>query len=88
MADKFENYADKPDFAARSVVAVTPNDSTDLTDVAKALYVGGAGNISLIAADDSAAVTVTGVTAGSILPIRAKRVRATSTTATNILALY
>ena len=67
--------------------AVTPNDSTDLTTIARALYVGGAGNVKIDAADGST-VTFSGVLAGSILPVRAARVYSTGTTATNIVAIY
>lgn len=87
MADKFSDI-DLLDSSARKCVVVTPHDSNELANVSKALYVGGAGNVSVIAADDSTAVTFTAVPAGSILPVRAKIVRSTSTTATAIVALY
>jgi len=76
------------DASARKLAAVTPHDTTELAQVTKALYVGGAGNVSVIATDDSVAVTFVGVPAGSILPVRAKIVRSTSTTATSIVAMY
>lgn len=86
MADKFDSNSDTLFAPARKLVAVTPSDTTDLTDLPKALWIGAPGNISLIAADDSAPVTVA-VEVG-VLPIRAKRVRETGTTATGIVALY
>lgn len=67
--------------------AVTPDDATDLTYTTRALWVGGAGNISVITLGGET-VTITGVLAGSLIPIRVNRVRSTSTTATNILALW
>lgn len=71
-----------------SGAAVAPNDTTDLTTGAtRALFVGGAGNIAVIM-EDGSAVTFNGVTAGTLLPISVSRVKATNTTATNILALY
>jgi hypothetical protein len=70
---------------AVKAVAVTPSDATELRF--KALYVGGAGNVALIPKDGSAAVTFTGVTAGSILPVEGTKVMATNTTATAIVAL-
>ena len=80
----------RADFAAPAVgaAAVTPNDSTDLAvSPARSLFIGGAGNLVVdTAAGDT--VTFTGVTAGSILPVSVKRVRATNTTATSIVALY
>lgn len=77
------NYADPGD----RLVAVTKSDSTDLTG-ARAIYVGGDGDLALMAINDSAAVTLTGVTAGTIIPVRVKRVMSTNTTATAIVAIY
>lgn len=73
----------KPAYGA---VAVTPNDSADLSIPARALYIGGAGDIALIMASGDE-VTFSGCLAGTILPIQVIRVKSTSTTATNILAL-
>ena len=71
----------------RKFVAVTPSDGTNLSGSPIGFYVGGAGNVALVGADD-AAVTFVGVAAGTVLPCGAKRVNATNTTATNIVALY
>ena len=65
--------------------AVTPSDSTQI--YASALYVGGAGNVSVVTEGDDT-VTFTGVQAGSMLVLRIKQVRSTSTTATNIVRLW
>lgn len=74
---------------AVNAVTITPNDSTDLENVARALYIGTAGNISLIPSGPGAlSVTFTNVQDGTILPISVSRVNATSTTAANIVALY
>ena len=72
--------------SASTVIAVTPNDDTVLQNGIRALYVGGAGNVSVVTAGGQT-VTFSGVAAGSILPVRVTRVRATNTTATLILAL-
>jgi hypothetical protein len=67
--------------------AVTPSDGTDLTNVTRALFIGGAGNLVVI--DQSGnTTTFTGVLAGTILQLRVTRVKATGTTATNIVALW
>ena len=86
MADHFQNLADAPDFQARLLVAITPHDTNDLAYVTKAVYIGTGGTISIIAADDTAAVSLT-VQDGAVLPIRAKRIRATGTTATGIVGM-
>ncbi len=70
-----------------SAAAVSPHDTNDLPSQTRGLYIGGAGNVVVILADDTASVTFTGVLAGSVLPIRVKRVLSTNTTATAIVAL-
>ncbi|MGN6812553.1 MAG: spike base protein, RCAP_Rcc01079 family [Thermomicrobiales bacterium] len=68
-------------------VAVTPSDSTDLATPARALFVGGAGAIVLNTTGGETSVTIAAVPAGTTLPLSVKRVRATGTTATSIVAL-
>jgi hypothetical protein len=67
--------------------AVTPSDSVDFSYPARALYIGGAGNVVVILEDETA-VTFSGVPAGFILPVVCRRVNATDTTATLIVALF
>ena len=87
MADPFINVADAPSAPATRLVAVTPHDTNPLPDLPKALYVGGGGTIVLAGAVGGDA-TLTNVPAGTILPIRARFVRATGTTAQAIVALH
>jgi hypothetical protein len=66
--------------------AVTPNNANELPFVARELYVGVAGDISVIHAGDSVAVVykdVQGLLCGFF-----KQVNATGTTATSIIARY
>jgi hypothetical protein len=73
----------------RRMIAVTPNDGTDVTLTAtKGLWVGGAGNVAVKGAGDSVAVTLAAVPAGTYLPGSFSRVMATNTTATLIIAFY
>jgi len=72
---------------ADNQVSVTPSDTADLAYVSRALFIGGAGNIVVTPASGQANVTYT-CPAGMILPIRAARVLATGTTATNIVNWY
>jgi len=72
---------------AENAFSVTPNDSTDMANAARALFVGGAGDVKVDTTGGDT-VTFTGVTAGMILPVRVTRVYATGTTATNIVAVY
>ena len=74
---------------ARNVRAVTPHASDNLPDgPCRSLYVGTEGDVALIASADDSAVTFVGVAAGTILPVAAKAVRVTGTTADDIVALY
>lgn len=74
--------------SATGAVAVTTSDSTDLARGAtKALYIGGAGNVAVITSGGDT-ITFTAITVGSFHPISVKRVLATGTTATNIVAVY
>jgi hypothetical protein len=74
----------------KSAAAVTPSDSTDLPSVTRGLYVGVIGDVNVIfAADkDASTVVLTGLAAGVWHPIQVRRVLATSTTATGIVAGY
>lgn len=71
---------------AISFFAVTPSDSTALTKKARALYVGGTGDVTAVDPSGNA-VTFSSVQAGTVLPIYTSQVKATGTTATNIVAL-
>jgi hypothetical protein len=73
---------------AKHGFAITKNDSTDLTRVTRAVYVGGAGSVAAILQGDSTAVTFAGVIAGTFLPIKAKRINSTGTDATLMIGLY
>jgi hypothetical protein len=67
-----------------SAAAVTPSDTTQLAG--KALYIGGAGNVTLVT-ESGAVVLFTAPPVGSILPVKFTRVNATGTTATLLVAL-
>lgn len=77
-------FSSTPDSTASDAFAITPSDTASVP--AKALYIGGAGNVSVMT-ESGSIVTFTGVGAGAILPVRVGRVRATGTTATNIIGL-
>jgi hypothetical protein len=78
-------FSTTPDSCAVNCIAITPADS-DLVQPVRAIYVGGSGNLR-ISDTGGGAVTFVGAVAGTILPVMAKRVWATGTTATNIVGL-
>jgi len=67
--------------------AVTPSDGTDLATPTRAIFVGGAGTLTVITAGGET-VLFTGVIAGQVLTLQASRIKATGTTATNIVAMW
>lgn len=72
---------------ARVWVTVTPSDTTNLPSGCRGLWIGGAGNVALVG-EDGVVVTFSGIAAATVLPLGPKRVNATNTTATPIVALY
>lgn len=87
--DPYAGFAPSPSAPARRAEAVTPSDVDDLNTLAKALYVGVAGNVRVVpaASPGGAAVTFFSHPVG-YLPIQCSRVLATGTTAGSIVALF
>ena len=88
MADPYNSFKEAVINPARNHAAVVTHNTNALTSVPKALFIGTGGNIALRAMDASADVLFKNVPSGSILPVRAKYVRTTNTTAADIVALY
>lgn len=86
-SNPFELSADSVSSPARNCVAIVPNDATDLPVVTKAIYVGTGGNIVVRTIEGAADVTFANVPTGTVLPIRARAIRATGTTASQIVGL-
>ena len=68
-------------------ITITPSDTTILSPVLRAIYVGAAGNVAVRMLDGSTPIFV-GVLAGTVLPIQIDKVLATGTTAASIVGLY
>jgi len=83
----FANFADSPLAPALDCFEVTPSDGKDLPMVTKALYVGTGGDVVLRAAKSGTDVTFRNVPSGYILDVRTLAVRATGTTAADIVGL-
>jgi hypothetical protein len=88
MADPFEGAVDSASAPATRALAVTPHDVNALADLPKALFVGTGGALVLRGPNDAADSVWKNVADGSVIPFRADYVRATGTTAADILALY
>lgn len=88
MADSFENRADEVSAPATMAVAVVPSDTLPLPDIPKALYVGTGGSVTLRGVGGGADSVWKNVASGTILPVRVHYVRASGTSAADLLALY
>jgi hypothetical protein len=88
MADQYAGMVDSMTAPARRAVAVTPHDTNPLLDIPKALFVGTGGILTMRGAGDVADQVWKNVPDGTVLPFRAHYVRASGTTAADILALY
>jgi hypothetical protein len=74
-----------------NATAIVPSDTVDhlnipTSELMDAIAVGGAGTLAAVM-QDGRVVTFT-CTAGQLLPIRCRRVNATGTSATALVALY
>ena len=73
---------------AIDAINITPSDVATLANgTCLALYIGAAGDVTLVTAAGTTTLFV-GILAGSILPVRTNKVKATGTTASAIVALY
>ena len=87
MADSFSSSMPGLSSPGANAFAVTGNDSADLSFATRGLYVGGAGDVKLTTVGGNT-VTFAAVPAGAVLPVRAARIFATGTSATNLVGLY
>lgn len=86
MPDRFQYSTPSLSGPAAHAFAVTPNDSSDLSETTRALYVGTAGSVAAVMAS-GASVSFDTIASGTVLPVRVTRVLATGTTASAILGL-
>ena len=71
-----------------SAVAVSPNDGADVTGAPyKALYVGVGGDVALDLNNSGEAIVFKNLASGQLLPVQITNVKASNTTATNMIAL-
>lgn len=87
MADFFATHSSALDSPATRAFAVVPDDNNDLAVSTRALYTGRGGTVVVILLDDATEVSFTSLPAGSILPLRVRRIKATGTTATDLVGL-
>lgn len=84
MVDNFSSYQESLDSPANGIFEITPNDSSDLSQVTRGLLVGTAGGASVVMADGTSGTIPLQV---GYNPLQVKKINATDTTASNIWGL-
>lgn len=85
--DLFKNQNVELNSPAGNAFIVSPDDDNDLAFSTRFIYVGTVGDIQLETVNGDI-VVLTSLLAGTILPIRAKKIFADQTTVTVIVGLY
>lgn len=85
--DSFQTSSDSLIAPAKAAFDITPNDIAELQEVTKAIYIGTGGDVVLRPQEGLADVTFRNLQSGAILDVRVSAVRATGTSATDIIGL-
>lgn len=85
--DSFSSHAPALDSPIQNGAQITPNDTSDLIAVSRAIFVGTGGDLSIVTVGGDT-LTFRSLAAGSLLPVRASRVLASNTTASDLLGLW
>ncbi|GAO55321.1 hypothetical protein [Novosphingobium sp. MD-1] len=85
MADPFQANADAVFAPSRAPFSISPSDASPLAIVPKRIFVGTGGNVTLRGVDGQADVVYRNVADGVYLNVRPLFIRATGTTASNIV---
>ncbi len=86
MPDRFGDYTDTENSPSRAPFAIVPSDTVELPLVPKGIFVGTGGDVTLRGLNSAADVTYRNLPDASYIAVRARFVRATGTTATNLIA--
>jgi hypothetical protein len=87
MTDTFKTFARSLTSPPEHAVEIAPSDTKILPHVTRALYVGGAGDVSLRMMS-GAEVVLRGLQAGSLLPLRIDMVKSVGTSATGLIGFW
>lgn len=84
--DVFDGYQDEQGGPSRAPFAVVPHDINELPVIPKGIYVGTGGDVTLRGVKGTADVVYRNLPDASYIAVRAQYVRATGTTASNMIA--
>ena len=84
--DQFKDFPSTLTSPAAHAIAIIPNDTVPMAVVTRAVYVGQTGDVS-VEMQSGQIVTYENVQGGTILAIRALKIRQTGSTATGLIAM-
>ena len=84
---RYTGRADAISAPAQRGFAITPSDAVDLAAETRGLWIGASGDLVLVLASGDE-VTIAGAVGGTLLPLRVTRVKATGTSAAQLVGLY
>lgn len=87
MTDHFDTRADSVFAPSRKPFPIAPNDAAEISPLPKALYIGTGGDVALRGVDGTQDVVFKNVASGDRIEVRAMYLRATGTTAQDIVGL-
>ena len=85
MADSFTGFSDSEHAPSRAPFAISPHDTNPLPSIPKGIFVGTGGDLVLRGVAGAADVTYRNLPDASYVNVRAGFVRATGTTAGNLI---
>lgn len=82
----FPDQTESATAPSRAPYPITPSDTVELPVVPKGIYVGAGGDVTLRGVNGTTDVTYRNLADGSYIAVHVRYVRATGTTATNLIA--
>lgn len=86
MTSNFSGRAGSASGPSGDFFAIAPDDGADLPQVTRALYIGSGGNLTVTSACGRD-VQFANVVGGTVLPVRVARVKASGTSAGDLVGL-
>ncbi|MGT2507921.1 spike base protein, RCAP_Rcc01079 family [Cupriavidus basilensis] len=86
-ADNYARHSVELHSPSADFFVIAPSDGVDLAQVTRAIRVGTGGDVVVVPARGGGPVTFKNCAAGEVLSIRASRVYASGTTATDLVGL-
>jgi len=85
--DKFQGEKKTYEMSSNHLYAITPDDVNELSYIPRAIYIGSSGDLAVVPEIGDPVVIFTNLFQGTWVTVRVKKVLATGTTASNLIAM-